>query len=134
MVAPYLDLQLTQAADNPLSRALTTLRRRLSVSADDKSYAIVLHYESQDPQFAANVVNALAAIYVEDQYKDRARVAERASAWLKTRLKDLQKEAQESERKVAEFERPARCSPPRVAGAPAAPAHEGRLAWTPARA
>ena len=35
---------------------------------------------------------------------------------------------------VAEFERAARSLLPRVAIAPAAPAHEGRLAWTPARA
>jgi len=90
--------------DPPMGRAIVDLKRHLGVYNDNRSYAINLNYESRHPDFAARVVNTLAAIYESEQLDSRTEVSRRASAWLKSRLGGLEANANVSERKVAEFE------------------------------
>ena len=59
------------------------------VESDDRSYAIRLRYELQDPELATQIVNALAQIYISDQLDTMKDASRSASRWLNSRLRDL---------------------------------------------
>lgn len=87
-----------------IAQAIETLKRRLSVFNDDRSYALTLRYESANPEFAAMVVNELGRFYVADQVATKQGAARRASGWLSDRLGELKAQMAAAERKVAEFQ------------------------------
>ncbi|MDR3532674.1 MAG: polysaccharide biosynthesis tyrosine autokinase [Rhodopila sp.] len=100
----FPDRESSAGTSTEMGRAIGAFKQRLVVYNDDRSYAISLRYESQNPQFATMVVNSLAQIYIADQLASKQAVAHRAVAWLKGRLEVLQAEVQASERKVADFQ------------------------------
>lgn len=74
-------------------RAAATLLGNLDVSRVGLSYAISVAYSATDPQQAMRLANAVAQAYLDDQVRAQVSAAERASAWLESRIADLQTRA-----------------------------------------
>jgi capsular exopolysaccharide synthesis family protein len=72
----------------------------LTVTAQGRSTAIAVTYQSEVPETAALVANTFAAAYVESQVTVKSEVTQNASQWLGDRLKELSAQTQASERMV----------------------------------
>lgn len=78
-----------EVADDPLDRAVERLGRMVEVANEGGSYALRIRAETRDPVFSAQVANALAEVYLEDQRAQQADTLKRTSAWLAERLGEL---------------------------------------------
>jgi polysaccharide biosynthesis transport protein len=65
--------------------------------------AFRINYFASDPQTAAQVANALAALYTEENIKIRERLTADTAAFLQRELKDVKGRLEEQERLVTEF-------------------------------
>ncbi|MGE5616232.1 MAG: chain length determinant protein EpsF, partial [Bacillota bacterium] len=70
-----------------------------------QSSVIQLKYSSSDPKFAANVANAFANAYVDTSLKLRTEPTKEAAAWFDDQLKDLRKQLETAQAKLAAFQR-----------------------------
>lgn len=81
------------------------LARKLNVSNDGRSYAIVISFVSGDAAEAARIANAFADSYLVDQLETKFEATERANAWLNERLQKLKQQVEAAEKAVADFRR-----------------------------
>jgi polysaccharide biosynthesis transport protein len=77
----------------------------LKVSLIPNTRIIEIHYRSTDPALAANVVNALAATYVEQNFKTKFESTMQASDWLSKQLVDLQMKVETSQEKLVRYQK-----------------------------
>jgi succinoglycan biosynthesis transport protein ExoP len=84
-------------------RALASLERRLSVRRVGLSYAIQISFQSLSPDRAAQVANAIADAYINDQLEAKYQATRRASTWLQQRIQELRTQASAAERAVVDF-------------------------------
>src|SRR6266403_1558255 len=77
----------------------------LKVSLIPNTRIIEIHYRSTDPTLAANVVNALAATYVEQNFKTKFESTMQASDWLSKQLVDLQMKVETSQEKLVRYQK-----------------------------
>jgi succinoglycan biosynthesis transport protein ExoP len=77
----------------------------LKVSLIPNTRIIEIHYRSTDPTLAANVVNALAATYVEQNFKTKFESTMQASDWLSKQLLDLQMKVETSQEKLVRYQK-----------------------------
>ena len=66
---------------------------------------IEIHYSSPDPKLAAQIVNTLAATYVEQNFKTRYESTLQASDWLSKQLVDLQMKVETSQVKLVKYQK-----------------------------
>ena len=88
--------------------AVGSLMTRMSVDPIRLSQLIKVSFESSDPAVAAEVANAIANAYIESDAEGRVGLTRRASDWLGTRLADLKKNVEDSERTLQEYRERAR--------------------------
>jgi polysaccharide biosynthesis transport protein len=67
------------------------------------SSAISITFTSEDPNTAAEICNAIADAYVEDQLAAKFEAAQKATAWLSDRIGELAIQVQEAEAAVQEY-------------------------------
>src|SRR6266850_6263934 len=67
--------------------------------------AFALSYRGRDPQKVAQVANALASHYVEENLKAREAQASRTAEFLKSRLEEMKKKLDEQEGRIGQFKR-----------------------------
>ena len=67
--------------------------------------AFALSYRGRDPQKVAQVANALASLYVEENLKAREAQASRTAEFLKSRLEEMKKKLDEQEGRIGQFKR-----------------------------
>ena len=79
------------------------VRAGLTAEAVRQSLVIRLTYRSPDPARAAQLVNAYADAYIEQQLENKFEAVRRASHWLHSRLADLRAVMVESERAVEAY-------------------------------
>jgi capsular exopolysaccharide synthesis family protein len=79
--------------------------RRLSVQPVSRTQIIELRYRSRSPELAAKVVNSLADIYVERNFKAKYQSAMRASTWLSGRLGEVRADAEAAEMKYIAYQK-----------------------------
>jgi exopolysaccharide transport family protein len=77
----------------------------LKVSLIPNTRIIEIHYRSTDPTLAANVVNALTATYVEQNFKTKFESTMQASDWLSKQLVDLQMKVENSQEKLVRYQK-----------------------------
>ena len=77
----------------------------LNVTASERSRAIRLDFTAEDPELAAEVVNALADTYVLQTAENKRSATNRASDWLERRAEEVRERMVESERNLAGFRR-----------------------------
>ena len=74
------------------------------VSGGRKNQIITINYQSKDPQEAADIINALADAYIEFGLTTRLTDVQNQQKWLTTQYQQLQKNLEESESRVKEYQ------------------------------
>jgi uncharacterized protein involved in exopolysaccharide biosynthesis len=70
----------------PQQKAAEIFAASLDVQRVGVSYAIDIHFKSQDPALAARIANATADAFVREQMENRAASAREGVAWLEKRI------------------------------------------------
>jgi capsular exopolysaccharide synthesis family protein len=76
---------------------LREFKDRLSVEPVRRSRLVQISFEAQDPRVAAQVVNALAANYIQGNLESRWQSAQKASEWLSQQLESFKARLEKSE-------------------------------------
>jgi exopolysaccharide transport family protein len=84
-------------------RVLGTLRENLRVTRLGRSYIEQIAYTSLNRDKAAQIANAFADAYIEDQLQAKFDATRRASAWLEQRIGELRQQASDAYREVQDF-------------------------------
>ncbi len=104
---PFLKLAPTVAlerSNEQLTReAVKRLKRNLEVTRLGHSYVEQIAVTSLDPDKAANIANAFADAYVEDQLRAKFEATQRASLWLEQRIGELRQQASDAYREVQDY-------------------------------
>jgi uncharacterized protein involved in exopolysaccharide biosynthesis len=77
----------------------------LNISNDNRSLTIVVSFTSESPERAAQIANAVAQTYLEDQVLSKTRSTMKASDWLGERVTKIRQDLEKSEAAVDEFRR-----------------------------
>ena len=83
--------------------AVFALQNRLTVRRVGLTYVIVISFRSFSPDRAAEIANAIANAYIDDQLEAKYQAARRAGTWLQARLNELREQASAAERAVVAF-------------------------------
>ncbi len=89
--------------DEQLRRVLATLKDNLRVLRLGRSYIEQISYTSLDREKAANIANAFAEAYIEDQLQAKFEATHRASIWLEQRIGELREQASKAYKEVQDF-------------------------------
>ncbi len=76
---------------------------RLGVARVSRTYVLGISYTSQSPGLAAQIANAYADVYIEDQLESKYQATARASRWLLKRSEELKGQAIAAEEAVEQF-------------------------------
>jgi polysaccharide biosynthesis transport protein len=76
---------------------------RLTVKRIGMTYIIDISFTSLNPDRAAQIANAVAEAYIDDQLEAKYQATRRASGWLQDRIRELRNQATAAERAVVEF-------------------------------
>jgi uncharacterized protein involved in exopolysaccharide biosynthesis/Mrp family chromosome partitioning ATPase len=87
----------------PEERVLDAYFDRLTAYAVDKSRVIVVEFQSQDPELAAQIANSIAEGYLVLQQNARQQQAKSASLWLSGEIDSLRKKVADAEAHVEDF-------------------------------
>ncbi len=87
----------------PEERVMDAYYERLTVYAVDKSRVIVVEFQSQDPDLAAQIANSIADGYLVLQQNARQVQAKSASTWLAGEIESLRKKVAEAELRAEDF-------------------------------
>lgn len=85
--------------------AIGRFEKALKVTQEGRAYVIALTFTSEDPAKAAQVVNAAADLYVQDQIDTKLSATTKASGYLGDRLETLRDEVLKAEAAVEDFRR-----------------------------
>src|SRR3984893_18758502 len=101
-------LTLTGIVKNPLEmtpeeRVFKSYYDRLSAFQGEKSRVIAIEFESQDPELAAQVANAVAESYLRFQQAAKQEQTRAASAWLLGEVERLRGNLDKAEAKVEQY-------------------------------
>ena len=77
----------------------------LTVARPPKTYILQIKYRSPDPQFAADVANAVAQSYREHTFEIRYRASADLTTFMDKQLEDLKAKMEKSSALVAQFEK-----------------------------
>jgi polysaccharide biosynthesis transport protein len=83
--------------------ALGAFQSGLNVGRVGLSYIIAISFRSLSPDRAAQIANAIADAYIDDQLEAKYQTTRRAGAWLQARLEELRAQASIAQRAVVEF-------------------------------
>ena len=83
--------------------AVFALQNRLTVRRVGLTYVIVISFRSFSPDRAAEIANAIANAYIDDQLEAKYQAARRAGTWLQAKLDELREQASAAERAVVAF-------------------------------
>ncbi len=87
----------------PLSPAAAAFRSRIDVDPIPGSRLVNLHFRAYDPQVAADAVNMLAQLYIEQSLELRYTTSTEATGWLSDRLKEQQAKVEAAEKGLQEY-------------------------------
>ncbi len=86
-------------------KALNMLHSRLKIESPTDTRLITIFYKSGDPVLAANITNTLARTFIDDTLSRRQRSILSSSTWLQHELADLKKQVEDSQQKLADYQR-----------------------------
>jgi uncharacterized protein involved in exopolysaccharide biosynthesis/Mrp family chromosome partitioning ATPase len=78
---------------------------RIEVTPLNRSYVIAIAAQAEEPDMAARIANTFADVYVERELVRKQRASDKANEWLQGRIKEVQKNAEESGRAVELYRR-----------------------------
>jgi polysaccharide biosynthesis transport protein len=82
----------------PLSPAVAAFRSRVTVEPVTGSRLVNLRFVAYDPELAAQVVNTLAQLYIEQSLEFRFTTSTEATGWLGDRVREQQQKVETAER------------------------------------
>ena len=91
------------APETAIETAIATLTGRLTVSRVGYSFLIEIGVSSRNPEKSAQIANAVATAYINDQREAKQQANRTASTWLQERLHELGTQNAMAERAVLEF-------------------------------
>src|ERR1700722_19068939 len=83
--------------------AIKVFRSNLSIRRVGVTYVLEISYRSPDPAKAAQIANAVADAYINDQLNTRYQAARRASIWLQERIAELRNQSNTAARPVQDY-------------------------------
>ena len=86
-----------------IGQATAVIIGGLTVEPVPETNLISLSFKSDDPRFAASVVNTLAEQYIESQLEARLNATQKATEWLNERLADLRVNLKKSEARLQSY-------------------------------
>jgi len=89
--------------DRHLYRTIRYFQKQLTVKLIKDTKLISVSFESENPELAAKVANALANAYINDQLSLRIKTAKKAVDWIDQRLKSLKKNLRISEQNMQDY-------------------------------
>ncbi|ABS63521.1 Non-specific protein-tyrosine kinase [Parvibaculum lavamentivorans DS-1] len=89
-----------EAEERPEEAVISAVLSRMTVLRRGATYVIELTFESESPEKAARIANAIADAYVVDQLEAKFDATKQANEWLSRRLDDLRVQVSEAERAV----------------------------------
>lgn len=96
---------LLSQASRTRDKVLKIFRARLKVESPVGTRLITITYKSADPVLASNVTNTMARTFIDDTLSRRQRSIVNSSNWLNHELADLRQQVQNSQQKLADYER-----------------------------
>ncbi|MGZ9014598.1 MAG: GumC family protein, partial [Burkholderiales bacterium] len=85
------------------SSVLDAFIRRTTVEPGRLNQLIRVSFDARDPQFAADMANAIVDTYIENDIGTRSGMTKRASDWLTERLSTLRANLEQSERALQQY-------------------------------
>ena len=83
--------------------ALAKLMAGLAVRRIGSSYVVEIAYTFPNPDRAAQIANAFAEAYVQDEIDTKAQIWQRASLWLQDRVNELRIKSEDASRAAQDF-------------------------------
>jgi exopolysaccharide transport family protein len=87
------------------SELLGAFKGGLHVAAVPNSHIIEIRYRSADKPLAASIVNTLASVYVEQNFKTKYESTMQTADWLSKQLVDLQMKVESSQEKLVKYQK-----------------------------
>lgn len=87
------------------NRMIDAVLLHLDVSILGRSHVLSVKAESQDPRTAANVANAFAELYLEQQRRDKVGAMDRVDRFLMSRVSELREQVKKSDQAVEDYRR-----------------------------
>lgn len=92
-----------EASRDPVNIALDTLRTKMTVRRPERTFVIDVLVQSEEPEKAARIANAIGDAYFAEEASARTDAARRASEGLTARLNALRAGVEEAEGKVVRY-------------------------------
>src|ERR1700722_4060035 len=83
--------------------AVAAFENKLTIKRVGLTYVILISFQSHNPERAAEIANAVADAYIDDQLEAKFDQARRAGTWLQVRLKELREQASTAQSAVVSF-------------------------------
>jgi polysaccharide chain length determinant protein (PEP-CTERM system associated) len=99
------DLYQERRSTGLMEDVLQRMRDDINVELVGKESSFRVSYISADPNVAQKVTERLAALYIEENLRDRANLAENTSGFLESQLQDAKQRLVTQEKKLEEYRR-----------------------------
>jgi capsular exopolysaccharide synthesis family protein len=99
---PVGSAALTAAQEDGL---LGAFHAGMTVKVIPRTRIMELHYLSVSPNLSAQIVNELANVYIEQNFKTKFESTVRTSEWLSKQLSDLQLKVETSQQRLVDYQR-----------------------------
>jgi polysaccharide biosynthesis transport protein len=93
----------TPSSDALMTRVAGNLRQRLDIKRVGLTYVLSVVVTTRSPQKSADVANAIAAAFLQDNLEARSEAAHSAAGWLQSRAKELRDLAVAADASVQDF-------------------------------
>lgn len=91
------------AEDAATTRAIDTLQRQLKVVRQGTTFLVDINVNSRSPSKAAEIANAVADAYFEEQVRSKYEATRIAAGWLSGQIDNLRKRVTTSEKAVEDY-------------------------------
>ena len=100
----WLSLNEKSAAeDHTFDLIVAQFQERLRVSLIKDTQLITITFESESPKLAAEIANALASAYIDDQLLSRLEMTQKATKWMENRLTVLKLKLQQADQLLQSY-------------------------------
>ncbi len=104
LLGPFFKHGAAPSESDRVERALAVFDKHLTVKRVADTFALDIAFESKYADRAAEVANATAEAFINDQLESQNNAARQASDWLEERIRDLGQKSVAEQRSVAEYE------------------------------
>ncbi len=93
----------TDPSKEDLTPVLKALNEAITIKRPERTYLVEIEVSSTDPVKSANIANAIAHAYIDDQVANRIESAASDLVWVRERMDTLQKQIQAADDKVEAY-------------------------------